>query len=96
MAIRSDPITGWVPADQGRVMRKSHEAGQPAGGGARDNEHAPLDYTAREGAVFDRAPVRGGYGVRFDDGATYPDGRPYPSEGYPDSAWLERQAEAPR
>jgi hypothetical protein len=65
-----------------------------AGDRVRVNDRAPLDYAEREGTVFDRAPGRGGYGVRFSDGAKYADGSPYPSEGYLNSAWLEGQGEA--
>jgi hypothetical protein len=60
-----------------------------AGDRVRVNERAPGDYAEREGTVFDRAPGRGGYGVRLDDGAVFPNGGPCPSEGYLDSGWLE-------
>jgi hypothetical protein len=59
------------------------------------NARAPLGYPEREGTVFDRAPGRGGYGVRFDDGAVYPDGSRCPSEGYLDSEWLDTAGEDP-
>ena len=52
------------------------------------NDRAPLDYAGREGTVFGRAPGKGGYDVRFDDGAGNLYGQ-FRTEGYLDSRWLD-------